>query len=442
MNGMNLLYIHTHDSGRYFEPYGQPVPTANLMELASDGTLFHNAYCAGPTCSPSRVGLLTGMSPHSSNMLGLAHRGFRLDDYSKHLSSYLKESGYETTLCGIQHEAADLSWLGYQNIISCEDGYSHKEQDLKNAEIVCDYIRNYDKEKPFFLSFGMVNTHREYPSHEGHINPDYVKPPYPLANTRENREDMADYIYSAQIADHCVGEVMKALKESGMEENTLVIFTTDHGIAMPQMKCSLYDTGIGVALILKYPGNPSAGKVTDALVSQIDVFPTICELLELPKPEWLQGVSLKPVLEDVNTEVRNEIFSEVTYHAAYEPKRCIRTRRYKLIRFFDSHNGQVPANVDNSPAKTELIESGWLDTVRPREMLFDLVLDPLERENLADDPRYHQVYCELSDKLWHWMEETGDPLTKYRCRVPKPAGARVNPLWELDPENTVWESED
>ncbi len=97
---MNILYLHTHDTGRYIQPYGYAVPTPNLMKLASEGTLVRQAFCAGPTCSPSRAAMLTGMNPHSCGMTGLAHRGFKLNDYSKHLAAFLGRQGYETVLCG------------------------------------------------------------------------------------------------------------------------------------------------------------------------------------------------------------------------------------------------------------------------------------------------------------------------------------------------------
>ena len=109
----NILYLHTHDSGRYLEPFGVSVKTPNLMKLAKEGTLFRQAYCAAPTCSPSRVGLLSGQSPHSTNMLGLAQRGFQMDCYDTHLSNFLRSQGYHTCLFGVQHEAPDAAMLGY-----------------------------------------------------------------------------------------------------------------------------------------------------------------------------------------------------------------------------------------------------------------------------------------------------------------------------------------
>jgi N-sulfoglucosamine sulfohydrolase len=422
---MNVLYIHTHDSGQYLQPYGHNIPTPNLMELAQGGTLFRHAYCGGPTCSPSRAALLTGMAPHSCGMLGLAHRGFKLNDYSQHLVQYLNGEGYETVLCGVQHEAPQAEMIGYQRILRPEKE-SVKDRwnsDLVNAGKVAEYIRE-KKEGPFFLSFGMFNTHRVYPEIDEDIKPEYVVPPFPLYDNQKNREDMAAYMTSARIADRCVGMVLDALKESGLEDNTLVIFTTDHGIAFPHMKCNLYDTGIRVALILKYPGNLSKGKAVDALVSHLDVFPTICDILGLTPPEWLQGKSAVPLLDGSAEKIRDEIFSEVTFHAAYQPMRCIRTERYKYIRYFDDYDRIVPANIDDGPAKSFLLENGLLDIPGEKELLFDLYHDPTERNNLVGKHEYQQVYEDLTERLHAWMVKTDDPLLK--GKVEKPLGAVVN----------------
>ena len=194
------------------------------------------------------------------------------------------------------------------------------------------------------------------------------------------------------------------------------------------MKCNLYDAGIGVALMIKYPGNPTAGRATDALVSHIDIFPTLCEIHGLEVPDWLAGVSLLKVLEGKKEQVNDAVYSEVTYHASYEPMRCIRTQRYKLIRRFDYHLGFVPSNTDNGHSKRFLLDAGIMNRPLSREMLFDLYLDPMERENLAGDPAYLSIYNDLSKRLLDWMERTDDPLLRVSYRVPLPEGAIANKL--------------
>ncbi len=435
---INILYIHTHDTGRYIQPYGYSIPTPNLMALAQEGTLFRNAFCAGPTCSPSRAGLLTGMAPHSCGMLGLAHRGFQLDDYSKHLVNVLNDKGYDTVLCGIQHVAPNPEMIGYKKIpAQPKNNYeSLVDWDVENASKTAEYLKN-KKEGAFFLSFGMFNTHRVYPKADENLNPDYLMPPFTVYDNREAREDMAAFITSAVTVDRCVGTVLKALRESGREDETLVIFTTDHGIAWPKMKCTLYDTGIGISLIIKFKGNKMKGAVLDSLVSHLDIFPTICDLAGFNHPDWLQGKSLMPLFNDTADEVNNEIFSEVTFHAAYEPMRCIRTRRYKLIRYFGEYAGHISSNIDDSPSKRHLLKHGYLEKERDEEMLFDLYTDPMERINLSGDKSCDEIRKNLSSRLDKWMWDTGDPLSN--GTVEKPVGAIVNTPRSINPGDKDYE---
>ncbi|MBM7569179.1 sulfatase family protein [Paenibacillus sacheonensis] len=433
---MNIVYIHTHDTGRYIQPYGHAVPTPNLQALAEEGVLFRQAFSAAPTCSPSRTGLLTGMAPHSAGMIGLAQRGFRLNDASRHLASYLASNGYETVLCGVQHEApeAEVGQLGYTlNLAARNTGAGHAERDLQAARLAADYIRQAD-DRPFFASVGFFNTHRHrtvFPATGHAVDDRYVLPPFPLYDHPANRTDMADFIASAALVDQGVGIVVEALRESGRWDDTILLFTTDHGIAFPRMKCNLYDTGIGVSLLMHIPG-VAKGQVVDALVSQLDLFPTLCELAELERPSWLQGKSLLPLLNGGAAEVRGELFAEVTYHAAYEPMRCIRTPRYKLIRRFGAYDKHVMPNIDDGYGKRFLVEHGIRERRRSQEELFDLFLDPVERENLIGDPAYAAIEAELKAKLLAWMAETGDPLLE-TDEVPLPEGARTNGVDELNP---------
>ncbi|TDG00132.1 sulfatase family protein [Paenibacillus piri] len=433
---MNIVYFHTHDTGRYIQPYGYPVSTPSLQQLAEDSILFRQAFCAGPTCSPSRTGLLSGMAPHSAGMTGLAHRGFRMNDYTQHLASFLTRCGYETALCGVQHEAAaeQVDLLGYtRNLSALNTEKAPEARDLKAAQLAADFIRERH-DKPFFASVGLFNTHRaagSFPDTSHPVDARYVMPPHPMYDSPQNRDDMAGFIASAGVVDRCAGIVRQALEESGLWDNTIFIFTTDHGIAFPHMKCNLYDTGIGVSLIMHIPGM-RRGQVIDSLVSQIDLFPSLCDLLGLAKPEWLQGESILPLLEGSADEIRSELFAEVTYHAAYEPMRCIRTKRYKLISFYDDHDELVMPNIDDGFSKRFLVEYGIRERRRKKKLLFDLYLDPVERDNLIDDPAYQAIAGELSERLQRWMERTDDPLLR-GGQVPIPEGAWVNNRTDLNP---------
>lgn len=444
---MNIIYIHTHDTGRSISPYGYALPTPNLQTFAEEGTVFRQCFDCGPTCSPARAGLLTGMAPHSCGMLGLAHRGFQLNDYSRHLARYLARNGYETALCGIQHVAPHklMDQLGYTRMLQPDpvdqetarerlaaqgmtphqiNGSMHIVNDRAKIPAVTRFLRE-KHDKPFFLSFGMVCTHRDFAKADEDLDPNYMRPPAPLPDTPQTRNDMAEYATMVRCVDDCVGEVLQTLEETGLDEDTFVFFTTDHGIAFPAMKCNLYDEGIGVSLLVRYPGNQMAGEAIDALVSHVDLYPTLCEIAGVEKPDWLQGKSLIPLLKGESEEINEQIFSEVTYHAAYEPMRCVRTSRYKYIKYYDDFDKTVKPNIDNGYSKQFLMEHGLMGRAHdPKEMLFDLYYDPNERVNLVNDPAHADIRNDLAARLENWMKETNDPLLN--GYVPKPEGAVVN----------------
>lgn len=413
---MNIVLIHTHDTGRFIQPYGHAVSTPNLMRFAQESLLFRHAYCAGPTCSPSRAALMTGMTAHSAGMLGLAHLGAELNDYSKHIVPYLNSQGYETALCGIQHEASQAGKIGYHSILGNPDydmsvfDFDSVSWDRHNAQTAAEFIRG-SHDRPFFLSYGMFNTHLNFPKASEEFDPDYVMPPYPFYDNRSNREQWAAYLTSAKVADASAGIVLDAIREAGLEKDTLVIFTTDHGLPFPQMKCSLFDTGIGVSLMVRTPQQLRRGEATDALVSQVDLFPTVCELAGLPKPDWLQGHSLLPLLQGKSESVRETVFAEINHHVEYEPMRCVRNERYKYIRNYGATSYLKP-NLDASDYRTFMLEHGFLNKEKPQEMLFDLYLDPVERVNLAEDRRFLPIKRSMASALDEWMEATRDPLLK------------------------------
>lgn len=432
---MNLIYLHTHDTGRYLQPYGYNIPTPRLQELAEQSTLFRNNYCCGPTCSPSRSSMLTGMYPHNCGMMGLAHRGF-LIDYTKHLAQFLGRNGYETVLCGMQHEAPDATMIGYDRVyIADKAGMEHAtEWDEANGRSAIKFLQEAH-DRPFFLSYGLEHTHRPFTEFDEDILPDYLCPPTPLPNTPEIRGDMAGFITSARRADCCLGALLDEVYRLELEKDTVILYTTDHGIAFPLMKCNLYDSGIGTALMLRYPGNSSAGTVTDALTSHLDVFPTLCDLLGLEKPEWLQGKSLLPLLRKETGSVNDAVFAEVTYHASYEPHRAVRTDRFKYIRRFNpDHTVPALANIDNSPSKDYMLTRGLKEMQIEQEQLFDLALDPNECCNRVGDPAYTEALEEMRGRLDRFMRETADPLLKGPVSLPK--GAFVNRLACSDPEST------
>ena len=419
----NILYIHSHDTGRYLQPYGHAVPAPNLQRLAEGGVLFRKAFNAAPTCSPSRASLLTGSCPHTNGMLGLAHRGFALNDYRQHVLHTLRAAGYYSALIGLQHVAADAKVIGYDRLMPFPGNH------VEDVAPAAAKFLGEAGSTPFFLDVGFFETHREFRKPGPGEVPRYCQPPAPIPDTPETRMDIAAFKASARVMDQGVGVVLKALEANGLAGNTLIVSTTDHGIPFPAMKCNLTDHGMGVSLIVCGPAGFTGGKVIDSMVSHLDIFPTICGLLEIEKPTWLEGASMLPLIRGEANEIHDEIFAEVNYHAAYEPQRAVRTRRWKYIRRFDGRRRPNLPNCDDGPSKTNWLENGWRERAVDPEQLYDLIFDPNETRNVAGDAQAGTALEDMRRRLDRWMRVTDDPLL--RGPVPAPPGAKVN-----DPEST------
>jgi arylsulfatase A-like enzyme len=363
-------------------------------------------------------------------MMGLAHRGWRLNDYGQHIIHTLREAGYRSELIGEQHISVDLDMLGYDEVHRVDR--SHVE--LVAPEAVRVLRRGIPE--PWFLSVGFFETHRSWFEPTSMRDSLYSLPPANLPDTPAVREDVAAFKASARSLDQGVGRVLNGLHAAGMVDNTLIVFTTDHGLAYPGAKGTLYDRGTGAMLILRGPGGFLGGRVIDELVSQIDLYPTICDLAGIETPGFAQGRTLLPLMDGEAATVRDAVFTELTYHAAYDPQRAIRTPRWKYVRHFDDYGKPVLPNVDDSPSKDVLVEAGWGERPVPSEELFDMVLDPEEGNNLAGDATFNHVRVELAEQLERHMRETDDPLIE--GPVPAPPGAALNRQDQLSAEEPTY----
>jgi arylsulfatase A-like enzyme len=414
----NVIYLHSHDTGRHVQPYGYAVPTPAIQRLAEQGILFRRAFATAATCSGSRAALVTGRYPHVNGMTGLAHRGWELKDVGQHLVHALREAGYFSELIGEQHVSETPDVLGYDRFHDIESNHVETVAPLAVGAL------EGGLPEPFFLSVGFFETHRRFFEPTSIGDELYALPPAHLPDLHEVRRDMAHFLASARSLDHGVGQVLAALERTGLDERTLVVLTTDHGLPFPGAKATLLDRGLGVSLILRGPGGFTGGHVQDAMVSHLDIYPTLCDLAGLPHPEGLHGSSLLPLVAGEVDRIHDELFAEITYHAAYEPQRAVRTDRYKLIRRWGSPDGPVLPNTDDGLTKDALLELGWAGWATEEERLHDLLLDPGEGRNLAGDPAYAAVLRDLRARLDAWMRETDDPLLD--GPVPLPPRGRAN----------------
>jgi N-sulfoglucosamine sulfohydrolase len=404
----HIISITCHDLGQHLGCYGvQTVSTPNLDALASAGVRFENPFCVAPQCSPSRAALGTGRYPHANGVMGLTHGsfGWELHPNEEHVASLLRGHGYKTHLFGLQHVTQHVERLRFNRI--------HGEGMGRDvAAQVANFLRSSLSERPFYTEVNFFEPHRPY--NHGGVNPDtsggVFVPPY-LPNGEAAREEMAALQGAIREVDTAVGTILNALEDSGLSDKTLMVFTADHGIAMPRAKCTLYDPGIEVALIMRWPdGGIGEGRVVPDLVSNVDVLPTLLEAAGVPVPEGIQGRSFLPLLCREPQEVRDAIFAEKTFHSYYDPIRCVRTERFKYIRNFESSFlVEVPGDVQQGEIFRSHVEQ--YSTDRPSLVEFyNLQADPLEQDNLAGEDAFAEIERELDARLWRWMEDTDDPL--------------------------------
>jgi N-sulfoglucosamine sulfohydrolase len=263
------------------------------------------------------------------------------------------------------------------------------------------------------------------------LSADDVEPlPFVGVNTPRIRQHTADYYNCMQRLDVMVGLLLEVLRDQGKEDNTLVLFTTDHGAQFSRGKCTCYEGGLRIPMIARWPGRIPPGRVVDAFVSQIDVLPTVLNAVGEEGPRHVAGSSLLPLISGGASGWRDRVFAEWTScHAPlYYPQRAIRDGRYKLIVTYrpdrPSPCAQIPAGTGPSgkhipPGTLPGEVQATHEAVRrayavydnpPPEELYDLRKDPWEFHNLADDPSHATGKERLRRELLQWQEQTGDRL--------------------------------
>lgn len=277
-------------------------------------------------------------------------------------------------------------------------------------------MRNSPK-APFLLTAGFFETHRPFPRERYEpSDADTVNVPDYLPDTPEVRDDLAEFYGSIAVADAKVGELLDVLTETGLDENTWVVFMTDHGPALPRAKSTLYDAGTGIALIVRPPRGRRAESLRyDELFSGVDLLPTLLELLGVDIPGEIQGVShagniLKPAEE--LEQVRSELFTAKTYHDSFDPIRAIRTKNYSYIENYAPRPVlDLPWDIADSPPGRAV--ATHITNPRPHRELYDLVADPGEAHNLLAldaDPEARAVADDLALRLNDWREKTLDVI--------------------------------
>ncbi len=403
----NILLVHCHDLGTYLGPYpGNCAITPQADRLAAEGVVLDRHFAAAPTCSPSRASMVTGLVPHRHGLMGLQNGAiWNMDESIPTIPGLLREAGYDTACFGVWH----VNDRPYASGFDVFDPESRCETVATNLE---SYLRHRGNGRPFFAMAGFFEPHRDFTDcWPDRPDPDRLSVPDYLPDIPESRLEMSNFYGDVARADQSLGAILDTLAACGLEESTLVMFTADHGIAMPLAKGTLYDRGSHIAGILRYPGQLPAGARYRELTSNLDLLPTFLEAAGGPAvPAGLDGISFWSGIAGDRHRPRERVYCELTWHDFYEPMRSIRTGRHKLIRNFEVRPGlQLAGDIQQSPI-VPYMRWQLRSHQRPEYELYDLAADPGEAENLAGEDDWQEVQAGLARQLQAHLAGTGDPI--------------------------------
>jgi len=435
----NILLILSDDhSAPYLGCYGyKGLPTPNLDRFAAEGMRFTNAFTAAPQCVQSRVSLLTGRSPAAARV-GRFSSALPADVPS--LIDLLRAEGYYTGVCRRQFHLdgwgrpGGLIWkmlqeMGMQTFKNGRvDYYDYNSPQGQTAAKMNDFLGRVPGGKPFFLWVNFNDPHHPWdPSAQRPaLKPGDMTAPGYLPDLPGVRSDLAAYCGEIARMDEEFQRVMDILAQRGLAENTIVVFMGDNGMAFPHGKGSLYDPGLHVPLMVRWPGAVQAGTTAEELISGEDLTPTLLEAAGLTAPKEMSGVSFAKLLRGEAFTGRrcvfamrgphgDAVFEETTPSSGYDLGRCVRTRRYKLIINYTPWQRYEPTDSAKEAGWVEMTEAhragklgadfekAYFTCPRPIVELYDLEKDPWELHNRAGQAEYAQAERELKMELQRKM---------------------------------------
>ena len=425
----NILLITLDDMGPTAGCWDDPtVPTPNIDRLAAEGICFTRGYTTHSSCSPARSSLFTGLYTHQNGHHGLCHRGYMMHRGVPTLPGLLKKAGYRNCAVGKVHvePAEDLPFeLTWE-----PEGMSRRDVHAYPGNI--ERFIDDAGDTPWFVLCSLGDPHRAYKGQEQGLPEEMLRPedvkPFAVhgeLDTREMRKEVAGYYNAVQRIDIAVGLMLDLLERKGLNEKTLVIFTSDHGPPFARGKSTTYEFGTRVPYIVRWPGRVKPGQVRDDFVIHVDVMPTVLEVAGVSVPEIQAGRSLVPLFDGREVKWRDALFTEFTTHGpGFAPHRAVRTDRYKLIHNLLPGQPKPGITVDGSEVRQALNDPRWADSEAKRVFglieetveyeFYDLDGDPLEYNNLAGNSDYAEAEAELKARLLTWRKETFDPLLSDR----------------------------
>lgn len=442
----NILFILTEDQGPHMSFLGTPgVETPHMDSIAETGVYFREAFVAYPVCSASKAAIYTGVHNHMNGLQGNTYNYFKPDsevtpaERNRPLArrSYIRDA--YPTLIEKLHAAGYYTATTHKLHVLPNKKFPYDEfrRDMSSQDVVGFTGRAKQQGKPWFLLYNIGAPHRPYRNSdqvEIGVDPAEVKPPAFLPDTPVIRQDWAEYLDYCEVADVSVGEALDGLRLSGEEDNTIVLFMGDHGPCFQRGKMALNDLGLRVPLAIRGPGI-EGGRVSDALVSELDLMPTLLDFLGIDRPKIQHGVSLRGILEGKpDAEAHDLIFAEIAHKVQQVDdgmqERSVYDGRYHLIYregldkprtvnadlkdwkpWRNRSYAETVKQKDVFPLGFELlsqIDPQSLGGKPPRFELYDTKNDPDEINNLAGNPAYREHLDRLRKALKAWIEKTND----------------------------------
>ncbi len=420
----NIVWIVAEDLGPYIPAFGDStVETPNLSRLAAEGVRYTRVFSPSGVCAPSRAALSTGMY---QNAIGAHH--MRNTGQQQYLPEGVQP--YEAMPpAGVRMHSEYLRMAGYYATNNAKEDYQYKktltgwDESSRNAH----WKNRPDKNQPFFAIFNLGITHesqiwaRAEDSLWVDADLEVPIPPY-YPDTDVVRRDIRRMYSNIKIMDSQVGELVKELEDAGELDNTIIFWYPDHGGPLPRMKRLLYDSGMRVPMIIRFPDKSRAGEIDDQLVSFIDFKPTIMSLAGIEPPAYLDGhgqAFLGPY--KAKTE-RNYVHGAADrFDERYDMIRAVRGKRFKYLRNYRPDEGYyLPVKYrEQMGLMQELlkmrdagtlneVQMQWFRPAKPIEELFDTEADPHEINNLASNPAYIEKLAELRQEHDRWLMEVGD----------------------------------
>ena len=414
-NRPNILWITAEDISPDLGCYGDSwARTPNLDRLASQGAIYANAFSISGVCAPSRSAIITGMYPSSIGTHHMRCKGVP-PSYVKCFPEYLRAAGYYCT----NNVKTDYN---FDPPLTAWDESSRKA-----------HWRNRPEGMPFFAVFNHTVTHeskiRVTPEEferltsalkpeDRHDPSEATVPPY-YPDTPVTRRDWARYYDLITALDYQVADLLKQLEEDGLSGNTIVFFYGDHGRGLPRAKRWIYDSGLHVPLMIRWPGKIEPGTVCDDLVSFVDFGPTTLSLAGVEIPSYMQGQAF---LGEQAAPPRKYIYAaRDRMDETYDIIRCVRDKKFKYIRNFQ-HGKPYAQYIDymekmptmqemrllNKQRKLKGPEKLFFLPEKPEHELYDITKDPHEINNLAQSPEYQDVLETMRKELNRWMDEISD----------------------------------